>query len=230
MKIRTQNRFDREQFEANNERFHPTRANSHTNLEEIPMPKTSFLLAVTATCFAISLNCSGLAQDLSQASVDDKPPQEIQRELVVQFAVAKRNLAKVELERVLSRGEAYPKFLAARLKAQLNVAEEHLRQTVVAASDGATEVRRRHAQEQLRLAEVELNAGRHLMQTTSDFDELDLRRLALKKEIASLKIELINNPATYLSMMDAMEARMHQFSDEILSLEQRIARLENLGR
>lgn len=194
------------------------------------MPKELFFIAATTACLAISVCCPTQAQELTETAASNKTPQEIQRDLVVQFAVAKRNLAKVELERVLARGEAYPKFLTARLEAQLNVAEEHLRQTVVAASDGSTEVRRRHAQEQLRLAEEEFKAGQHLVHATSDFNQLDLRRLALKKEIASLKIELLNNPVTYLSMMDAMEERLNQFSDEILALEQRIARLENAGR
>ena len=62
---------------------------------------------------------------------------------------------------------------------------------------------------------------------TSNFSDLDLQSLELKYKIAKLKIDLIDNPLTHISMMDAMEKKMHRFSDEILALEQRIARFEN---
>ncbi|MCP4462940.1 MAG: hypothetical protein GY819_09115 [Planctomycetaceae bacterium] len=166
-------------------------------------------------------------QGTIQPSDSARNRQEIQHDLMIEFATAKRDLAKNELERKVTNADAYPKFFIDRLRAELNVAEEHLSQILVATSDGETALRRRHATEQLRLAKLELESGKKLRRSTSNFSDLDLQSLKLKYKIAKLKIDLIDNPLTHMSMMDAMEKKMHRFSDEILALEQRIARLEN---
>ena len=171
-----------------------------------------------------------LAVDVCVGQDTAQDQQDSQYDLLVRFATAKRDLAKIELKRAVAKKEAIPAFTVARLRSQVSVAEEHLRQTTVAATGGAEAVRRRHAEEQVRLAKMEFEAGKKLRTRTSNFSDLDLASLKLKYEVAKLKVELIDNPATYMTLMDSMEQRMDQFSEEILTLEQRIARLENPGR
>ena len=202
---------------------------AHRILSEIPMPKTLPVALLLLACLNLQPTESW-GQDKINTTDSDRNGHEIQHELMVKYVMAKRDLAKNELERKLAKSDAYPPFLIDRLRAELNVAEEHLSQTLVAASDGETALRRRHAMEQLRLAKMEWDTGKELRRGALNYSDLDLKNLELKHQIAKLKIDLIDNPVTYMSMMDSMEKKMHRLSDEILSLEQRIARLENPGK
>jgi transcriptional regulator of nitric oxide reductase len=144
---------------------------------------------------------------------------------MVRYARAKRDLAAVELARARQMGEALPQFTIARLRSNLNVAEEQLQQTTLASTGGPEMVRLRHAEEQVRLAGMELAAWQQL-RDQGKIKELDLERLKLRLEVAQAKVDLMKTPGTFVTLMDSMERRLDQFGEEILVLEQRLAKLE----
>ena len=58
-------------------------------------------------------------------------------------------------------------------------------------------------------------------------NDLELRRLALKYRLAQLNVQLLENPANFVTLMDSMQRQIDRLGDEILTLDQRITRLES---
>lgn len=151
-----------------------------------------------------------------------------QHELTLQYAKTKLELAEIDLQNALTMGEAnaIPGLTVERVRSSLAVAKEQYHQAQLASNSGAQRVRLRHAEERLRLADVQLAAGRRLNKSGT-ISDLELRRLQLKSDLAKLHLTLLQRPGNAASQMQYMQDQIDRFGEEMLLLEQRMARLES---
>ena len=167
----------------------------------------------------------GVAQDVSQS--DQKPTP---HELMVHYAKTNLELAKVELkqaELMNQDGLAHvPTMAIERFRSNLAIAEEQNKQASLASTGGPEQVRLRHAEERVRMAKLAFERGTGLRKKGS-ISELDLKVRKLKHELALLRLAMLKNPRSFVTLMDSMERRLDRFGEEILTLDLRIARLES---
>ncbi len=152
-------------------------------------------------------------------------------ELAIQHAKTNLDLADVELKRHLEmnakQSGVVPRLTIERLRSDLAVAEEKYNQARLASTGGPERVRLRHAEEKVRVAKIDLDAGRQL-QKSGEIKSLEFKRLYLKHKLAELNLVLIQNPENYVTLMDIMQHQIDRMGDEILSLDQRLTILESI--
>ncbi len=176
-------------------------------------------------CVSSLLLCLPSAAGQDPNAVND---QDEHRQLVLQYTKTNLELAELELEKALTlneRSPVIPKLAVERLRSNLEVAKEQYRQAQAETTEGAEKVRLRHAEEQLRLAEIDLQAGKTLAAQAS-ISDLELRRLKLKHQLAQLNLAMLSHPTGYLTLFDSMQRQLERFGNEILSLDQRVSKLE----
>ena len=175
-------------------------------------------------CCLLLLNASTcLGQE-----TNDEFEQLSQYELMIQYTKLNRDLADIELQRALGRNEklvTVSRLTIERLRSSLAVAEEQYKQANLASTGGPEAVRLRHAEEKVKIAKMELEAGQRLS-STGNIHRLDLQRLRLRYDLAQLRVVMLKNPDNFVTLMDSMDRRMDRLSDEILSLDQRLTALE----
>jgi len=91
-----------------------------------------------------------------------------------------------------------PKARIEQRRSDLIIAKEQYKQAMLASSGGLEKVRLCHAEEKVRLARLDLEAGKKLMDKQS-LSELRLKRLDLKYELAELNLAMLRNPENYLA-------------------------------
>ncbi|TWT85110.1 hypothetical protein CA13_65920 [Planctomycetes bacterium CA13] len=152
-------------------------------------------------------------------------------DLVLEHASTNMQLARVELQYALEENRKYsgniPEMAIERLRSNLAVAKQQYEEATLASIGGPERVRLRHAEEKLRLAKLSLEQGRKKV-ARSSISELEWRRLELKYDLARLHLALINNPEEISSMLYRLEVKLNHLGEEILSLDQRITKLEPL--
>lgn len=178
-------------------------------------------MAYALLCLAIPI-CSG--QD-SRQDTDQKL-----RDLEFRHAKAKLELAEVELEMAQNMNEngvnSLPRLAIERFKSNLAIAHEQFKQTSVQSTGGPEQVRIRHAKEKVRIAKIDFEAGKRLRRTET-ISKLELRRLELNFELAKLNMAMLSNPGTFVTLVDSRQRQLDRFGKEILSLDQRISKLES---
>jgi hypothetical protein len=148
---------------------------------------------------------------------------------MVLYAKAKMNLAEVELEQVeavsAKDNGIIPRFVLERLRSNLAVAREQFNEASLASSDGPERVRLRHAEEKIRLAKLELEAGEKL-KSEGQISKLQLKRLELKYDVAKLNLSLIKHPETFVTLLHHVQGKVDRLGEELITLDQRISKLE----
>ncbi len=148
------------------------------------------------------------------------------RELMIAHAKTNRDLAEIELRQALDLKEAVPKLTVERLRSNLAVADEQLKQASLASTGGPEQVRLRHAEERIRVAKLEFDVGGRL-RASGAISDLELERRKLNHELAKLNLMMMKNPENFVTLMENMQRRLDRFGEEILSLDQRISKLES---
>ena len=152
-------------------------------------------------------------------------------ELLVEHAKTNMQLAEVELQYALEEHRkspgVIPKLTIERLRSNLAVAKEQYTETTLASIGGPERVRLRHAEEKVRLAKLALQKGQQ-MKKSGGINQLELRRLELKHDLAKLNVALINHPEKFVTLLYHLEAKLNHLGEEILALDQRITNLEPL--
>jgi multidrug resistance efflux pump len=151
-----------------------------------------------------------------------------QRDLVILHSKAKLDLAEVELQKAkeMNEGaETIPPLVVERLKSNLAIAREHFRHTMKASTGGPKQVRVRHAEEKVRLAKIDFEAGKKL-RASGAISALELRRLELTHDLAKLNVAMLKKPGSFVTLIDSMQRQLDRFGEEIVSLDQRITKLE----
>ena len=151
------------------------------------------------------------------------------RELTLQYAKTRMDLAETELAWAMESNTQYdgvvPSLTVERLRSNLRVAKEQYEQSLSASSGGPASVRLRHAEEEVRLTGLQFQEGRK-SKNHGELSDVALKRLKLKHELARLKFALLHNPENFVTLLESMQNQIDRFGEEILSLDQRIARLE----
>ena len=189
--------------------------------------------------FAGAIDCPGQETASQETASQETTPQELvpaddkpqlsEHELAVLYTQTNLSMAELELQRALelNKGEVkvIPRLAVERLRSNLAVAKEQYRQATLESSEGPKKVRLRHAQEKVRLAKVDLEAGLQLKELKA-LSEWEEKRLRLKYDLAKLNLALMQHPEGYGTLLDSMQRQLDRFGEEILTLDQRLTKLE----
>ena len=152
-------------------------------------------------------------------------------DLLVQYAKTNMELAKVELQQAMKinaeSSNAVPRLTIERLRSNVSVAKEQLREAELASYGGLERVRLRHAEEKIRVAKVALDSARKQAKDGL-VSELELTRLQLRYDLAELSLKLIKNPENFVTLLHHLEGQVNRLGEEILALDQRISKFEPL--
>ena len=147
----------------------------------------------------------------------------------VKHAKTQLALAKVELLSAMEINKESPgtiaKLVVERLHSDVAIAEQRFQEAELATVGGNERIRLRNAEEKIRLAKLNFENGRKLHDNGMASD-LELERLKLKYELAQLSLVLLKNPQYFTTMLQSLDAKVDRLGDEILSLDQRLSRLE----
>ena len=182
-----------------------------------------FMRHIRPACILLALMapCVGVAQDEVE-----KPKKLSGYELSVKYAKTRMNLAETELRLAQeARSGAVPKMRIERLRSGLEIARRQYEEAVAASSGGNERVQLRHAEERIRLAEIELETGRRMLKQRL-VQPLEVERLELKYELARLRLQVLKNPENFTTLLHYMETRVDRLADEILAIDQRVSKLE----
>ncbi|KAA5542085.1 hypothetical protein FYK55_14850 [Roseiconus nitratireducens] len=173
---------------------------------------------------AIPVACSAQESDRESTS-----PPKTRYELDLQYAQTRLRLAEVELAAVMEIERAAPgtisKLAIERLKSSVAIAKEQLAQAELASVTGPGQVRLRQAEEKERLARLDLQTAQQ-QREKGQISELELERLRLKHELAKLSLVILKEPEHFSTLLHFVEAKVDRLGDEILSLDQRLSKLE----
>ena len=64
------------------------------------------------------------------------------------------------------------------------------------------------------------------MVNNGTISKLEFRRLELRHELAELRLALLKQPGTFMTLMDSMDRKLDRFGEEILELDRRVTKLE----
>ncbi len=150
-------------------------------------------------------------------------------DLAIRYAKVNLDLAEVELQRApdmnANTSGVIPKLTVERLRTNLAVVRQQFQQAQLASTGEPAQVRLRHVAEKIRLSQMDLQAGQELLQQGA-INALELQRLTLKNQLARLSLRLMKNPEDRVTRMDSMQQQVDRLGEEILSLDQRLTRLE----
>ncbi len=162
------------------------------------------------------------SQELQQESAKLSP-----RELVILYTKTKMDLAKVELDWLLEKSAGViPAPRVERQKSDLAVAKEQYNQAMLASSGGLEKVRLCHAAEKVRLAKLQLTAGKNLREKNA-LSELGLKRLQLQYELAELNLAMLQNPENYVTLIEALQGQIDRMGQELVAIDLRLTKLED---
>jgi hypothetical protein len=153
------------------------------------------------------------------------------QELVLQYARTRLQLAETELARASESNAQYPgiipRFRVERLRSNLEIAREGYQQAISASTGGPEKVRLKHAEEDVRLADLHYQEGKK-SHSEGKLSDLALKQLDLQHRLAKLKLALLRSPENYATLLQSMQNQIDRFGEEILTLDQRLARLESI--
>ena len=182
-----------------------------------------------ALMLVLTWSAVGISQQSNEQQSNEQQSEQTQRELMVKHAKAVLELAEVELEQALKLNkdgkQHVPRLAVERLRSNLSVAQEQLKQAVIASTGGPEQVRIRHAEEKARLAKLDLDAAEKMV-NNGTISKLEFRRLELRHELAELRLALLKQPGTFMTLMDSMDRKLDRFGEEILELDRRVTKLE----
>ena len=180
------------------------------------------LPSVICTISLLIALCSYQEQEGSQEEDAISP-----RDLVILFTKTKMELAEVELEWMKAKSEGViPKPRIEQRRSDLIIAREQYKQAMLASSGGLEKVRLCHAEEKVRLARLDLEAGKKLMDKNA-LSELRLKRMELIYELAELNLAMLRNPENYVTLIEALQGQIDRLGEEMVSLDLRVTKLES---
>ena len=175
------------------------------------------------------------------------------RDVQLQFAKTSLELAKVELcqadkynrdlaksvESRVTLDEAgksrmltarqLPSATIERLKSNVAVAEEQLKQVKLASTEGSERVLLLYTEEKVRLAKIRLELAQASKVGDSENREMNVERAQLIHELARLRLTMLTNPGYLSGAMEALYLKTDRLSEDHVALEQRIAALEDIS-
>jgi hypothetical protein len=203
-----------------------------------------FRLLLAATVFALITGSPSLAP----GQVDSQEPEKSVYDLKVHYARLNLMLAESELqlaeqfnrELVESIPPTVPEAgresilklrqvsspAMARLQSNIEMARQQL-VLAQAPSVGNTEkIRRRYAEEKIRMAEAVLIDLRERKARGLAVRDLEIRHQELKLELAKLDLQLLDNPENLLALVESQQRQIDALREELIVHDQRITALE----
>ena len=114
-----------------------------------------------------------------------------------------------------------------RLNSNFEIAREQLAQAVRPSTGSHAKIRKRYAEEKIRLAKVRLDAGLEAKADGLPVKDLEITRLELQYHLAQLKLELLGDPEHLLTLVDSLQRQIDHLSEEFMAHDQRITAIED---
>jgi hypothetical protein len=171
------------------------------------------------------LNIEYAKTNLQLARVELQQAEEFNRE--VAKSVSSLVTVGADVRARMLRSKQFSQATIERLKSNVKVADEQLRQAERASTGGTERVLLRHAQEKLRVAKIRLEATVARPLQNDPLSNLEVEHARLECELARLQLLMLKNPDYLLSTVENLYLKTEQLSEALIGLEQRIADLED---
>ena len=150
-------------------------------------------------------------------------------ELLVRYAKANMDLAEVDLQQAMKINRkspgSVPRLTLERLQSNVAVTRKQFEEASLASANGMKQVRLEHAKEKLRLALIQLTKAQE-MADEGLVEDLEMKRLSLRYEVAKLNLALIENPDNFITLLQFVESKVQRLSEEVLELDRRLSKVE----
>ncbi|MFV2066319.1 MAG: hypothetical protein ACC645_05015 [Pirellulales bacterium] len=148
----------------------------------------------------------------------------------VRYARAYLKLAKMDLRRAMDANRKFARMhsagLVERLRQNVKIAEEQLRQVLKGDAGKLHEVHLRQTEAAVKIAELELQQAVVLSKRApAAVRRGELERLRVAAEIARLDLMQAREPASFQSAMPHLQWQLEQLRKEVLRLQLRVERL-----
>ncbi len=186
---------------------------------------------------------AGFAQDPAASST---PPSA--EKLRVELAQANLDLALVELklaedfnrevEAVLLtnvpekdrasyiRMRSVPDVILERLRSNVEIARQQLNQALMPSTGDVEKLRKKYADEKIRLAEVNLTNLQRFQAKGLPVKGNEVKRQEIRIRIARLNRQLLDSPENLLEIVDSLQRQVDHLQEDLIRQDQRISALE----
>ncbi len=195
------------------------------------MKRTNMIIGSLLLLSAVFIGQNSISQTRDDVEKTQRDAQaDSQQELLLLYTKTNEDMAAIELQRVLQINKTKQYIssqVVERLRSSYEVAKEQHRQAQLNTGEMTSNVRKRHAEEKLRLSKSDLAAATQL-HGKNLVSDLAFKQAKLRYDLARLNLALINSPnGEYAPMLDTMQNQIDHLGLEIISLEQRVSRLES---
>lgn len=164
-----------------------------------------------------------LAQvSLELAEVELQLAEDFNREVE---AVLLANIPKEDRDSFI-RNRRVPDVMVERLRSNLEIARQQREQARMPSTGDVEKIRKKYAEEKIRLAEINLAAMRKYKEKGLPIKDGDLKRMELKLRQAQLNRQLLDSPENLLEIVDSLQRQVDQLHEELIQQDQRLSAME----
>lgn len=168
-----------------------------------------------------------LRADLAQvglelAEVELKLAEDFNREVE---AVLLANIPKEDRDSYI-RNRRVPDEMIERLRSNLEIARQQREQARMPSTGDVEKIRKKYAEEKIRLAEINLAAMRKYKEKGLPIKDGDIKRMELKLRQAQLNRQLLDSPENLLEIVDSLQRQVDQLHEELIQQDQRLSAIE----
>lgn len=169
-----------------------------------------------------------LRSELAQVSVELA---EVELQLAEDFnreveSVLLANIPKEDRDAYI-RNRRLPDVMVERLRSNLEIARQQREQARMPSTGDVEKIRKKYAEEKIRLAEVDLATVRRYKEKGLPVKDGDIKRLELKLRQAQLNRQLLDSPENLLEIVDSLQRQVDRLHEELIRHDQRLSAVED---
>ncbi len=128
------------------------------------------------------------------------------------------------------RIRSLPDVIIERLRSNVEIARQQVEQALMPSTGDVEKIRKKYAEEKIRLAEVNLGSLRQLRGKGLPVKEDELKRQELRLRLARLNRQLLDSPENLLEIVDSLQRQIDRLNEELIRQDQRLSALEDGGK
>lgn len=169
-----------------------------------------------------------LRAELAQVSVELA---EVELQLAEDFnreveSVLLANIPKEDRDSYI-RNRRLPDVMVERLRSNVEIARQQREQSRMPSTGDVEKIRKRYAEEKVRLAEIDLATMRKYREKGLPVKDGDIKRLELKLRQAKLNRQLLDSPENLLEIVDSLQRQVDRLHEELIRHDQRLSAMED---
>ncbi len=175
---------------------------------------------------AANLRIEVARANLELAEVELKLAEDFNREVE---GVLMANVPKEDRDSYI-RLRSVPDVIIERLRANVEIARQQVEHALMPSTGDVEKIRKKYAEQKIRLAEVNLNSLRNLRSKGLPVKEDELKRQELRLQLARLNRQLLDSPENLLEIVDSLQRQVDRLNEELIRQDQRLSALEDGGK